>query len=230
MLLDRVAQAKHILGDEFTETIERNFVKVMEDIILVRRSDGHVESFFDAFFKAFEGNPALMHHADELSFRVGVPLEPMSPEAKATLKKFLSGPNAGKLWEIDVPPIVDNEPAVPHNYWVRGILAELSIYKRVYKQSGYEHFPTATAFDLKSAAEYVQIKTLKNPDGALGAMKKAVDALALLPAPPAGLKSHILKKPGSSSSQLQSALTQYIVNHPSGKPIVLHIQEFELVP
>jgi hypothetical protein len=77
------------------------------------------------------------------------------------------------LWEIDVPAIVDHEPAIPQNYWIRGILGELAIYKRLYKNAGYEHFPTATAFDLKSAAEYVQTKTLKNPDGAISAMRKA---------------------------------------------------------
>lgn len=95
----------------------------------------------------------------------------------------------------------------------------MAIYKRFYKNAGYQHFPTATGFDLKSAAEYVQIKTLKNPDGAIGAMKQAVDALALLPTPPNGLKLHILKKPGSASNQLQASLSQYIANHPSGKAI-----------
>jgi hypothetical protein len=231
-LLDRMAQMKTILGDEFTETLQKNFTKVVEDVILVRRPDGNVESFFEAFLKAFEGNPSLMKHADELSTRVGGPLEPMSAEAKATLKKFLSDPNAGKLWEIDVPAIVDNEPAVPHNYWVRGILAELSIYKRFYKAQGYTHFPNASAFDLKSAAEYVQIKTLKNPDGAFGAMKKAVDALALLPSPPDGLKLHILKKPGSGSDQLETALRNYINTSPNQrvKQVQLEIQSYELAP
>jgi hypothetical protein len=115
---------------------------------------------------------------------------------------------------------------------VRGILGELAIYKRVYKNAGYAHFPTAPAFDLKSAAEYVQIKTLKNPDGAFGAMKKAVDALAELPNPPNGLKLHILKKPGSASEQLETALRNYI-DDPEGNilgRVQLIIQEFELVP
>ena len=232
MLLDRIAQLKTILGVDFTETIEKNFVQVIEDVILTRRPDGQVESFFEAFFKAFEGNPSLMKHADELSVKVGGPLEPMSSDAKATLKKFLSDPNAGKLWEIDVPAIVDNEPAVPHNYWVRGILAELSIYKRVYKSAGYQHFPNAIGFDFKSAGEYVQIKSLKNPDGAYGAMKKAVDALVnLSDLPSPNIRTlRILKKPGSASRQLQQQLQAYINSLPANKRVTLEIEPFELTP
>jgi hypothetical protein len=156
----------------------------------------------------------------------------LSAEGKATLKKLLSDPNAGKLWEIDVPAIVGNEPAVPHNYWVRGILGELAVYKRFYKNAGYTHVPTAPGFDLKSAAEYVQIKTLKNPDGAYNAMKNAIDALVGLPNPPSGLKLHILKKPGSGSDQLETALRNYI-DDPDGSilgRVQLIIQEFDLVP
>ena len=148
-------------------------------------------------------------------------------------KRLYSAPSLvleAPLWEIDVPAIVNNEPAIPHNYWIRGILGELAIYKRFYKNAGYTHFPTAQAFDLKSVAEYVQIKTLKNPDGAYNAMKNAVDALALLSNPPNGLKLHILKKSGSGIDQLQTAHGHYILNHPSGKHIDLVIQEFELVP
>lgn len=219
----------HILGDDFNEEIGRNFLKVADEVILVRKADDTVEEFFEAFFRAFEGNPGLMVSADA---GATFSKSSLSAEGKATLKKFLSDPNTGKLWEIDVPAIVNNEPAIPHNYWIRGILAELSIYKRLYKNAGYEHFPTAQAFDLKSATEYVQIKTLKNPDGALGAMKKAVDALINVPQPPNGLKLHVLKKPGSASDQLEASLLEYI-NNPNGPiqgRVQLVIDEFELIP
>jgi hypothetical protein len=227
------ARLMQILGDDFTEQIGRNFLKIADEVILVPKADGTVDEFFEAFFKAFEGNPSLMKHADDINVRVGGSFESMSPEAKAILKKFLSDPNAGKLWEIDVPAIVDNEPAVPHNYWVRGILAELSIFKRQYKAAGYQHFPTAAGFDFKSAAEYIQIKTLKNPDGAYGAMKKAVDDLVALPdlEPPNKRTLHILKKPGSASGQLKSALENYIDEFvPPNKKVTLVIDEFDLVP
>jgi hypothetical protein len=66
-------------------------------------------------------------------------------------------------------------------------------------------------------------------------MKKAVDALAGLPPPPsgpAGLKLHILKKPGSGSDQLEEALLFYIENSndPRVKQVQVIIQEFELLP
>ena len=223
----RVSQLMHIMGDEFSPQIARNFLKVADEVILVPSTGGNVDEFFEAFFRAFDGNPGLMVNAD-----IGATYSKstLSAEGKATLKKFFSDPNAGKLWEIDVPAIVDNEPAVPHNYWIRGLLGELVVYKRLYKNAGYTHFPTAPGFDLKSAAEFVQIKTLKNPDGALGAMKNAVDALTDIPNPPNGLKLHILKKPGSGSAQLKTALDQYILTHPSGKQVDLIIQEFDLVP
>lgn len=103
-----------------------------------------------------------------------------------------------------MPAIVENEAAIPDNYWIRGILGELETYKRLYMNAGYEHFPNATAFDFKSAAEHVQIKTLKNPDGAISGMREAIDALMQVPQPPNGLKLHILKTPGSGSSRLKS--------------------------
>ena len=168
----RFAQLMHILGDDFTKEMGENFLKLADELILVKKADGTVDEFFEAFFRAFEGNPGLMVNAD-----------------------------VGAVF-----------------------------YKRVYKKAGYDHHPTAPGFDCKSTAEYVQIKTLKNPDGALGAMKKAVDALMLVPNPPNGLTLHILKKPGSGSDQLQTSLIQYIQNHPSGKQVSLIIQEFDLVP
>ncbi|MGD9746654.1 MAG: hypothetical protein AB7Q64_18115, partial [Verrucomicrobiales bacterium] len=225
----RLSQLATILGDEFDAMAAKNFAKVADEIILVQKPDGTVDEFFEAFFRAFDGNPSSMVNADigATSSKSG-----LSAEGKATLKKFLSDPNAGKLWEIDVPAIVDNEPAIPDNYWIRGILGELAIYKRLYKNAGYDHFPTATAFDLKSAAEYVQIKTLKNPDGAYGAMTKALRKLAELPPPPNGRVLHILKKPGSSSDQLKAALEEYIAdpNGPIKGAVRLQIDPFELVP
>ena len=223
----RLSQLATILGEEFDAMAAKNFAKVADEIILVQKPDGTVDEFFESFFRAFDGNPSSMVNAD-----IGATFSKsgLSAEGKATLKKFLSDPNAGKLWEIDVPAIVDNEPAIPDNYWIRGILGELAIYKRIYKNAGYDHFPTATAFDLKSAAEYVQIKTLKNPDGAISAMRKAIDALMQVPPPPNGLKLHILKKPGSGSSQLKPSLDQYIQNHPSGKSVTVVIDEFDLIP
>ena len=187
----RFAQLIHILGDDFSAQIGRNFLKVADEVLLVRTANGNVDEFFEAFFRAFDGNPALMVSAD-----VGATFSKsgLSAEGKATLKKFLSDPNAGKLWEIDVPAIVDNEPAVPHNYWVRGILAELSIYKRVYKKAGYTHAPTAAGYDFSGPA-WVQIKALKNPVGAIGAMKEAILKLRDNSPASTSIKLHILKNP-----------------------------------
>ena len=118
-------------------------------MILVPKADGTVDDFFEAFFKAFEGNPGLMKHADEITVKVGGSVEPMSANARATLKKFLSDPNAGKLWEIDVPAIVDNEPAIPHNYWVRGIVGELSVLQEDLQNGDYRHFPDCASVRLQ---------------------------------------------------------------------------------
>ncbi|MBB5353988.1 hypothetical protein HNR46_004260 [Haloferula luteola] len=200
-----------------------------DEVILVPKADGTVDDFFEAFFKAFEGNPSLMKHADDITVKVGGDLEPMSPNAKATLKKFLSDPNAGKLWEIDVPAIVDNEPAIPHNYWVRGILGELSIFKKQYKAAGYSHAPTATGYDF-TGPKWVQIKTLKNPDGAAGAMRKAVNDLITHSPADKPLKLHILTKPGTSSAQLESALISHIQTTSAASRFELAIETFELAP
>jgi hypothetical protein len=229
LLIHRAAQLSHLLGDECNDAILRNFMKVADETIVIRHADGTLDEFFEGFFRAFQGNPSLMTSADDAT----VSISSLSPEGKATLKKFLGDPNPGKLWDIDVPAIVDNEPAIPHNYWARGLLGELSIYKRVYKKAGYTHAPTAPAYDFISAAEYVQIKTLKNPDGAYNAMRKAVDALADLTdlAPPNRRTLHILKKPGSASDNLLDSLQSYIDEFiPIDRKVTVLIQEFELAP
>lgn len=223
----RFAQLMHILGDDFTAQIGRNFLKVADEIILVPTANGNVDEFFEAFFRAFDGNPSLMVSAD-----VGASFSKssLSANGKATLKKFLSDPNAGKLWEIDVPAIVDNEPAVPHNYWVRGILAELSIYKRIYKKAGYSHAPTAPGYDF-TGPKWVQVKSLKNPDGAVGAMRKAVDSLIANSPNSPSLRLHILKKPGTSSGTLEANLREYARTHPTGPGRVeIIVEEFDLIP
>ncbi len=202
----RVSQLMHIMGDEFSPELARNFLKVADEVLLVPTTGGNVDEFFEAFFRAFDGNPALMVNAD-----IGATFSKsgLSADGKATLKKFLRDPNAGKLWEIDVPAIVNNEPAVPHNYWVRGILGELSIYKRVYKKAGYSHAPTAAGFDF-TGPKWVQIKTVANPETAVQRMKTAIDDLIThSQGTPTPLRLHILKKPGTSSDQLQIALDAY---------------------
>ena len=222
----RAAQLATLLGDECDEVIMKNFMKFADEQICLAKPDGTVEECFEAFFRAFQGNPSLMTTVDDPFFSISS----LSPEGKAILKKFLSDPNAGKLWEIDVPAIVDDEPAVPHNYWVRGILGELIIYRKQYRGLGYLHSPTAQGYDF-TGPKWVQIKTLKNPDGAIGAMKKAVnDLIEFSPGPPnpRPLRLHILKKPGTSSSQLESAIQSHIDDGTAADRFELIIQEFEL--
>jgi hypothetical protein len=160
----------------------------------------------------------------------------LSPEGKAVLKNFLSDPNAGKLWEIDVPAILDNEPVIPHNYWIRGILGELAIYKKIYKNAGYSHAPTAAGYDFTGPA-WVQIKTVANPATAYQRMRKAVDKLIDESPSDKRLRLHILRKPGNTpsevaaASELKAALDTYIQNTTAVDrfdPVI--IDPFELAP
>ena len=123
----------------------------------------------------------------------------------------------GKLWEIDVPAFVGGEPAIPHNYWIRGLVAELVYYKRVYEHRGFIHTPNAPGVDYKmpshvaeGARTLTQVKTTSNADGAYQVMKTAIDDLLELSAPLQPLELRILKEPGTSSNQLKNALDGYI--------------------
>ncbi|GAA5121164.1 hypothetical protein GCM10023212_15900 [Luteolibacter yonseiensis] len=206
-----------ILGDEFTAEIGRNFLKVADDFILVKKADGTVDEFFEGFFKSMEGNPSLMKHADDMSVKVGGSLEPLSPNAKARLKQILSDPDPGNPWKLDTPEEwnPDNIP-VPSNFYARGLLLELQQFKKIYKPAGFLHHPTAAGYDYYSTAldRYVQMKTLKNPDGAASAMKKAIDGL--IGATPAGstLQLHIVKRPGTTSEALKQAIADHIETKP----------------
>ncbi|MBB5354014.1 hypothetical protein HNR46_004286, partial [Haloferula luteola] len=67
----QTARLMEILGDDFSAQIARNFLKVADEVILVPKAEGTVDDFFEAFFKAFEGNPSLMKHADDITVKVG---------------------------------------------------------------------------------------------------------------------------------------------------------------
>lgn len=200
----RAAQIAHLLGDECDETVMKNFLKVAEERLIVTRPDGSVDEFFEGWLRCSEGNPSLLQHADNQGFA----LSEMTANGKARLKQILSDPDPGNPWKFDDPVWVTGEnPPIPSNYWARGLMLELDAYKRVYKPLGYTHHPTAAAYDY-SGPKWVQMKSLKNPDGAIQAMKDAIDAL-LDAAPTGPARLHILKKPGTGSSSLESALTAY---------------------
>ena len=152
-----------------------------------------------------------------------------SAQAIARLKQFLSDPDAGGLWKIDDPiwgP--DGVPDIPHNYWTRGIVAELDVYYRHYKTASYTHHPTAANFDF-SGTRYVQIESVKNPDGAIYAMKKAIDKLEVADSSnQIPLTLHILKKPGTESTTLKTALDNYILNGPLEGRLEIIIDPYNL--
>lgn len=168
-----------------------------------------MDEFFEAFFSCFEGNPAVLKWADD----PGRELASLSTTGKDFLKSFLSDPNAGDLWKIDDPIWTNGGPGIPHKFFVRGLLAELDVYKRAYKPLSYTHHQTAAGFDFKGPAgapRWVQIKSLSNPDAAIDRMKLAMDDLLNAGSSDAApLRLHILKKPGSSSDSLEQALIQY---------------------
>ncbi len=209
----RMSQLMHILGDDFTEQIGRNFLKVTDELILVKKADGSIDEFFEGFFKAMEGNPSLMKHADDVSRRVGGTFDPMSPNAKARLKQILSDPDPGNPWKLDTPEEWNpDDIPIPSNFYARGLLLELQQFKKVYKPAGFKHHPNAAGYDYSSAANdlFVQMKTLRNPDGAAAAMRKAIDKL--ISDTPAGtsIRLHILKRPGTSSTALSQAIADHI--------------------
>jgi hypothetical protein len=189
-----------------------------------------VDEFFEGFFRAFEGNPGLMHNVDDPAQAWPA----YSSEAKARLKQFLSDPDAGNLWKIDDPIWGPNgEPDIPHNYWTRGILAELDLYYRSYKPLGFEHLPTQPGFDYRKLADgtLAQAKSVKNPDGAVEAMKEAIRKLrAQDPTDTAPLKLHIMKKPGTDSALLNTALYDFIDNTPLEGRLEIIIQPYNIGP
>jgi hypothetical protein len=189
ILEKQMSRLMTIFGDEFTEALGRNFLKVADEFILVKQADEAgketLDEFFEAFFKGFEGNPSLMKNADEVAVSTGGGLEPMSDHAKLFLKEFLSEPNAGNLWKLDdIPHIPNWQNTVPHKFWVRGNLFEVLYYKKVYKGRGHTHHSNALGFDTRKLGpgpEWTQIKSAANPNSAhqIQRMKQAIDDLVL---------------------------------------------------
>lgn len=185
ILEKQMSRLMTIFGEEFTEALGRNFLKVADELILVKQADGTVDEFFEAFFKGFEGNPSLMKNADEVVVRTGGDLEAMSAHAKLFLKEFLSDPNAGDLWKLDdIPHIPNWQATVPHKFWARGNLFEVLYYKKIYKGRGHTHHSNALGVDTRKLGpgpEWTQIKSAANPNSAhqIQRMKQAIDDLAL---------------------------------------------------
>ncbi len=210
----------HILGDEFTEQIGKNFLKVADEFLLVKQADGTVDDFFEGFFKAMEGNPSLIKHADDVSVKVGGTTEALSPGAKARLKQVIRDPvpgephpEIGNPWRLDDVEDWTIPSPIPSNYWARGNLIELWKFKKAYKAAGFKHHPNATGYDYSSAADdlFVQMKSYSNPDGATTAARDAINKL-LAANTPAGskLQLHIVHKNGTSSTSLKQGIEDYL--------------------
>ena len=193
-------------------------MKVADEVILVPKMDGSVDEFFEAFFRAFTGNPSQIAHADDPFYS----LSALPANGKAALKQFLSDPNPGKMWDTF-------EESTMYNNFARGILGELAIYKRLYKGLGYFHHPNAPGFDF-TGPKWVQIKTVKDPTTAYTRMRDAVIDLVAKSPTDKPLRLHILKKLGSNSESLSNSLRNYIDSIPERDRIDLIIAEFELTP
>jgi hypothetical protein len=77
----------------------------------------------------------------------------------------------------------------------------------------------------------VQIKSTKNPNGAVGAMKQAInDLVAKSPAAPTPLKLHILTKPGTDSAALEAALLQHAQDTGIASRFELKIDPYNIGP
>ena len=202
----------------------KNFMKAAEERVIVVHPDGTVDEFFEGFFRAFEGNSSLIGDLAD-------PIPSLSAGAKTRLKAFLSEPNTGSLWKIDDPTFVDGVPQIPQNYWTRGVLGELDVFNRGYKKQGLTHAPSAEGYDI-FGSKWVQIKTTANPSssGNIAAMRKAIDKLVIEAPPNSPLKLHILKKPGTDSAALESALIQYRTDNSLVGRLELDIQPYNIGP
>jgi hypothetical protein len=206
------------MGEECDDMILKNFMKVADEVIVVPKVDGTVDEFFEAFFRAFTGNPSQLAHADDPFYS----LSTLPANGKEALKRFLSDPNPGKIWD-------NFDETTFFNKRARGVLGELSIYKRLYKGLGYSHSPNAAGFDF-AGPKWVQIKTTKVPESAYQTMRKAVDDLIDNSPTDKPLKLHILIKPGTNADSLRVALKDYIDSHPDKERLELLIEPFELTP
>jgi hypothetical protein len=220
----RTSQLMHLLGDECDAVTMKNFMKTAEDRVIVVHPDGTVDEYFEGFFRAFEGNSSLIGDLAD-------PIPSLSAGAKTRLKAFLSAPNPGYLWKIDDPIFVDGVPQIPQNYWTRGVLGELDVFNRVYKKQGYTHAPSAEGYDI-FGLKWVQIKTTVNPSssGNIQAMRNAIDKLVLESPEQATLKLHVLKKPGTDSTALETALDSYIDTPELRNRVEILIEAYNIGP
>ena len=151
-----------LLDNELDDAVMKNFLKVADKRLVVPDDQGGVIDWMEDWLRAFKGNPA--------EFVDRPPLESLTPQQRGFLKQVLSEPDPEDFWKLDDPIWTNGaEPPFPHNYWTRGIIAEIDLYHRVYKPAGYAHLSVEKAIDYTRLATpaspvmVVQAKTVKNP-------------------------------------------------------------------
>jgi hypothetical protein len=184
---------------------------VANDRLIIVQSEAVVDDIFEAWFRGMSGNPANLVPANTGLMPSTMAADFLNANGKARLKLLLSDPDPGDPWKLNAPDWLTGEPPpIPHNYWTRGMLIEIDTFVRKYKPDGYAHHQQQPGYDY-SRAKYVQVKSLKNPDGAISAMKTAIAKLVEHSPPGTKLKLHICKQAGSSSADLRTKLDEYIL-------------------
>ena len=216
-LFDRLAVLGKLLGDDVEGKFMKNFLDFAEERLVVLKGNGDFElEWMDDWMRAFKGNPS--------EFQPPIaPLESLTEQQRGFLKQVLDDPDPGDFWKLD-EPVWNNgaEPPFPHNYWTRGIIAEIDLYQQQYRLYGYEHLPVAQAIDYTKLGKAVQVKTIKNPATATARMEKAIRDL-IAAAPTGDLKLHVLVKPGQDAAPLRAHLDSYLEEF-----FPAHVGRFEL--
>ena len=209
VLFDRLARLGKLLGDDVEGKFMKNFLDFAEDRLIVLKDDGAFElEWMDDWMRAFKANPS------ELVNRP--PLESLTDNQRVFLKHILADESPtvpgkpGDFWRLDDPPWENIDPNSPHweRYRIRGILAELHLYHDEYRAAQFVHTPTARAIDYTKDIT-VQVKSVKNPDGSLSDMRRAMDDLLEDTHPGVKMRLYVLAKPGTDYSALEQALIDY---------------------
>jgi hypothetical protein len=193
-----------LLDNDVEGKFMKNFLDFADDRLIVLDAHGNFEKeWMDDWMRAFKGNPS------EIQAPVA-PLESLTEQQRGFLKQVLDDPDPGDCWKLDDPVWANGaEPPFPHNYWTRGIIAEIDLYQQQYRLYGYEHLPVAQAIDYTKLGKAVQVKTIKNPATATARMEKAIRDL-IAAAPTGDLKLHVLVKPGQDAAPLRAHLETYL--------------------
>jgi hypothetical protein len=195
----------HFMGGELDEQLMKNFVKALDEKLIVSGPNGSLRDFANEFLLSFKGQPQLLGDAATKARLEG--LASSTEIDRAAVKAAFQ--DGGSVWSID--PV---SSILPTGGMRRGLVSETAYYYHYRWADGWLRDANIAGIDWWKGSLVEQFKTAVNPT--LGDMKEYLEAM-LQPGRAVGGKNFVLdvRVPPASTldrNAFKATVDQYIAS------------------